>query len=1457
MILITRKLLLVLLTFAFTISYSQRPIIKSQGTAASYKTGNFIDVNTSSYPQSAYSITDLIAKVLISGGSDCAGPSVTNVKVSPNTAPNNQNRSWGYFNAGTTKFPYSEGIILSTGYARNAGNQYISNPLSDDIGSQSDSDLTAAINPSQPLTNATYIEFDFVPFVEELTFNFLFASEEYTSTFPCQYSDGFALLLKRQGDTSYTNLAVLPNNAGPVSVTNIIPKPPYSCGPKNAQYFGSHNTQNIETNFNGRVVPLKAHAVVTPGVSYHFKMVLADAGDSMYDSAVFIDAGSFNIGVKIQDEGGVDMGSSYTLCGNDTVKLVASTSIPNPVFKWYKDGNLLPGVTGDTYTATTPGKYKVEVYIAGGTCPIGEKELNIKPGHVPVAKDAVLGVCTDQTSAIFNLENAQPKICTESAVIFQYYENQADAYAGNTNFISNPTSYTSASKTLYVRVSNKQSCFAVVKLNLSVQPLPIAPVISAAKTVLCQGESIVLTSNQNTGNLWSTGETTKSITVNKADTYTLKYNNGACDSETASITITKQADINLKITGDLLFCDGGSTTLTSSSPTGNLWSTGETTQSITVNTAGTYTVTVTTENGCLFTKSAIVKKIPPINNNNAALSGCSLSVTYNFNLHLAEPDLTTTLGVTFTYYEKLSDAVAGNSNFITTPEAYVSGAKKIYVRLSDATCFKTSELQLNINPVPATPVISAVKTVLCQGESIVLTSSSPTGNLWSTGETTQNITVNTAKTYTLKYNDGLCDSEAASITITKQPNINLEITGDLLFCDGGNTTLTSSSPAGNLWSTGETTQSITVNTAGTYTVTVTTINGCEFKKSAVVKKIPPIKNNNAALAGCTLSATYKFNLHLAEPDLTTTSGVTFTYYEKLNDAVAGNNNFIATPESYVSGVKKIYVRLSDGTCFKTSELQLNINPVPVTPVISADKTVLCQGGNIVLTSNQDTGNLWSTGETTKSITVTKTGIYTLEYNDGLCDSEAASITITKQPDINLEITGNLVLCDQENSTTVLTSSSPTGNVWSTGETTQSITVSKPGNYSVTVTTEFGCQFKKTVKVTKSNIIIVIKTPEKLTCSRTQVTLDATGSNYQTGDIITWSASNGGHIVSGGDTLTPVVDAVGTYTITIQRGNCTESKSVEVTEDKSLPVISVTSTRLTICEGESTTLKASGGVLYFWEDFPDNNTSNQTVSPTKTTTYTVSGTGTNGCLSLPVNITITVVPAITSTLEPISGKICEGDPITLDAGSGPDYTYLWSTGETSQTITVTHIAEYSVTISNGICSETYTTKVEQAQIPEITEVIYNHPQLTIIATNPDNAVLEYSINDGFTWQTSNVFNNVTKNHLYEISVRTQNTSCMSSVEYFTFNLSNVITPDGDGYNDIIDFSGISGYQNFSAKIYDRYGNEVYKADSKKTYWDGTSGSRKLSTGSYWYVVIWDDPFTKVTNRKTGWIMLNLR
>src|SRR5690606_36561899 len=99
---------LLLSTSAFGQS-SRQGSIPASPTAKSMLAGSFIDVNTPPYPQSSYTVQQLIENVLISGGANCAA-SVTNVVVSPGLSATNPSRSWGYFKKGTTAFPFNEGL---------------------------------------------------------------------------------------------------------------------------------------------------------------------------------------------------------------------------------------------------------------------------------------------------------------------------------------------------------------------------------------------------------------------------------------------------------------------------------------------------------------------------------------------------------------------------------------------------------------------------------------------------------------------------------------------------------------------------------------------------------------------------------------------------------------------------------------------------------------------------------------------------------------------------------------------------------------------------------------------------------------------------------------------------------------------------------------------------------------------------------------------------------------------------------------------------------------------------------------------------------------------------------------------------------------------------------------------------------------------------------------------------
>ncbi|MDR6514140.1 choice-of-anchor L domain-containing protein [Chryseobacterium camelliae] len=563
------------------------------------KAGAFIDVNAPSYNESGYTIAQLVKDVLISSGTNsCVTPNVSNVQVSPNLAASSANRSWGYFNKATTAFPFKDGIILSTGYANKGGNSFISSTLSDNVGTGSDPDLVAATNPTQTLNDAVILEFDFVPTSSQVKFNYLFASEEYTGSFPCSYSDAFALLLKPVGSTApYVNMAVLPGGAGPVSVTNIHPAISGVCGEVNANFFGGYNTSNIETNFNGRTIPLTASATVVPGQAYHFKMVLADAGDTAYDSAVFLEGGSFNIGVELLDPSGATLPEEINVCDNVPQVITASVNDPNLAYQWYFNGTPVAGATTNTITAVQPGVYTIEVSVPGNPCP-GKATIKINGGTTPVANDATLLLCTTPDITTFDLSTILPAISTTPGAVFRIYVNQADAMAQNNNYLTNILNYNGTDgQILYVVVSNGGFCSKMVQLNLRKESTPTASVV-ATKLKICPGDTVNLTATGGTTYEWSnfqgTGNT-QSVTLFNTTTFTV-YAIGAkgCRSlKPATVTVEVIPEMTSPLM-DVEMCMGDRVVLDAGAGPNYtyLWSTGATTQTINVDQLGVYTVAV-------------------------------------------------------------------------------------------------------------------------------------------------------------------------------------------------------------------------------------------------------------------------------------------------------------------------------------------------------------------------------------------------------------------------------------------------------------------------------------------------------------------------------------------------------------------------------------------------------------------------------------------------------------------------------------------------------------------------------------------------------------------------------------------------------------------------------------------------------------------------------------------------
>ncbi|MDQ0591942.1 gliding motility-associated-like protein [Chryseobacterium ginsenosidimutans] len=244
---------------------------------------------------------------------------------------------------------------------------------------------------------------------------------------------------------------------------------------------------------------------------------------------------------------------------------------------------------------------------------------------------------------------------------------------------------------------------------------------------------------------------------------------------------------------------------------------------------------------------------------------------------------------------------------------------------------------------------------------------------------------------------------------------------------------------------------------------------------------------------------------------------------------------------------------------------------------------------------------------------------------------------------------------------------------------------------------------------------------------------------------------------------------------------------------------------------------------------------------------------NGCYAI-AKVNLIVIPQVFSnTLE--DKIICMEDNTTLDAG--PGFTsYQWSTGATTQTITNVTVGTYWVKLKTGDCVTTQTVKVYAADQPVITAVDISNTTVTVYV-NGGTPPYKYSM-DGIKWQNSNVFKNVPRgdNHIF---VKDAYDCDPIDITIVVPNIINVITPNGDGINDVIDYSALAGKQNLVFNIFDRYGAKIHQADKSTKYkWDGTAGGRKVPTGSYWYSVSWNENDKKNTPIKySGWILVKNR
>lgn len=266
--------------------------------------------------------TDLAQAVVGNDGTTTF--SNVNLVAGPNSA--------GIFVGGASSIGLDTGLVLSSGDAAAITGPFTGAQSSVTIGTPGDPDLDSLLDPTLPTTEATVLEFDFVPTGNTILFTYVFGSDEYNEFVGAGFNDVFGLFLNGR------NIAFIPGTTTPVSIDNV------NLG-SNSNLFVDNTTAMNNVDIDGYTTMFTIPLPVLAGQTNHLKLAVGDVGDTSFDSWVMVGFGSTASGsigtfrpLRLIYDAAND---SYD--GNLTIFNNTVTGIPGPTFIVLPD--LPPGIT--------------------------------------------------------------------------------------------------------------------------------------------------------------------------------------------------------------------------------------------------------------------------------------------------------------------------------------------------------------------------------------------------------------------------------------------------------------------------------------------------------------------------------------------------------------------------------------------------------------------------------------------------------------------------------------------------------------------------------------------------------------------------------------------------------------------------------------------------------------------------------------------------------------------------------------------------------------------------------------------------------------------------------------------------------------------------------------------------------------------------------------------------------
>lgn len=1193
----------------------------------------------------------------------------------------------GFFNGINSNIGISSGIILTSGSVANA------------VGPNTTGGATTvAGQPGFPLLtqqagvqthDRCVLQFDVIPFADTLVFRYSFASEEYPEFVCSGFNDAFGFFISGPNPSgpAYVdrNVALIPGTGTLVAINSVNPGTPGAgypaggCISLNYSNFYVSNTGGATVQYDGWTRSFKAQLIVVPCSTYTFKLAIADGGDQLYDSGVFLEEGSLTAnGNSVESR--TSAGLAYTsmiegcLDGQIIIRRNGSNNGSPQTVNIQTGGTATNGVDYTTIpgTVTIPaGQDSIILNIQGFQDGLNENFESLIVYLLSPCQGNVL-----DSTLIYIEDSLHIQIFPGDTSICQGESVQLLAIGGgnfqwsppaglNNTGINSPTA-TPTATTTYTVTGHIQSCYASNTVRITVNNYPTVSV--SPDTGICLGSNTQLQATvvgPGATYQWSPPTGLSSTTVlnpfanpTTTTTYTLTAISGLNCSTQASVNVTVFPFPQANAGPDVTFCAGDSVQLQASGGVSYSWSpvTGLSDPTIANPIAKPtsttfYTVQVTNANGC--SANDIVKVT--VNQPPAINLGPDKNICAGSSVQLQ--------AIGALSYQWSPAATLNNPN-IANPTATPGQTTTYTVVGTTNGCSTTDTVRVMVHPLP-TPSIQPSATIVCPGQTIQLQASGGIAFQWAPAAGLSNpnvanpvatMTQDVTYTVTVTNANGCTGIDSIKLRVHTLPTISTG--GNDSICYGQSTTLSASggvsynwSPAASLSNPNIANPVASPTNTTNYTLQVTDANGCQNTDQVTIT-VMPLPNANAgpdrtACEGDVINlngsggATYKW---------IPTGGLSCSNCQNPSWISTANRSFTMTAFSLFG-------------CIDKDTVDIQVTPAPNTQV-SASAPGTCPGGTVQLTAAGGDTYTWQAGILGLSsynipdpvATPPATTKYYVTVRDNTTGCSALdSIIIQVYPLPNVQVSPDDTICLGENK--VLQASgansyswAPAGTLSASNGKTVTATPTSTTQYTVTGTDNKGCKNTAQVQVKVNPLPTANAGSDQTICkgSVTQLT-GAGGGTYQ------WSPSTG---LSCNQCQNPstVVSASRSYILKVTDGNgCVDRDTVALTV-LSLPPVNA-GQDVTLCPGGSTQLQATGALNYSWG--PSTGLTSTTIpdpvaTPSSAVTYTVTGTDANGCQKAD-SVRVDFFP-FTPVNAGTDVSICAGESTQLQAQNANQYTW---------------------------------------------------------------------------------------------------------------------------------------------------------------------------------------------------------